>query len=158
MFFPSRSAAQKCLDFFTGVVPLRSKLSKRLVSQDYQSNLVNYKYTIMAEVRYHFIFCFFVFFHFFFLTKFCLIFCLYCVLFTIHCFLNPDCPRVSRRFDLLAQEDCASTGWHLALASVHARHLATDLGGPSDVCQAGDPLAQLLQGTICIDAHFQGPS
>jgi nonsense-mediated mRNA decay protein 3 len=49
-YFPSRSAAQKCLDFFNSVVPLRSKQSKRLVSQDYQSNLVNYKYTFYAEI------------------------------------------------------------------------------------------------------------
>eukprot|EP00455_Lapot_gusevi_P046566 TRINITY_DN614_c0_g3_i2.p1 TRINITY_DN614_c0_g3~~TRINITY_DN614_c0_g3_i2.p1 ORF type:complete len:539 (+),score=164.90 TRINITY_DN614_c0_g3_i2:130-1746(+) len=49
-YFPGRSAAQKVLDFFQGMVPLRSKASKRLVSQDFQSNTTNYKYTIYAEI------------------------------------------------------------------------------------------------------------
>ena len=49
-YFPNRSAAQRLLDFFSHLVPIRAKEAKKLVSQDYRNNTVNYKYTIHAEI------------------------------------------------------------------------------------------------------------
>ena len=49
-YFHSRGGAAHLLDFLRSVVPIRSRLSKRLISQDDSSNTYNYKYTMYAEV------------------------------------------------------------------------------------------------------------
>ncbi|CEO98458.1 unnamed protein product (mitochondrion) [Plasmodiophora brassicae] len=50
LFFSSRPKALTMLDFVQSVVPARSKQSKRLISQDFKSNVVNYKFTMLAEI------------------------------------------------------------------------------------------------------------
>lgn len=49
-YFTSRSASFALLDFLSSVAPLRSKQSKRLISQDFSDNTVNYKYTLFVEI------------------------------------------------------------------------------------------------------------
>lgn len=49
-YFTSRSAAFALQDFLSSVVPQCVKQSKRLVSQDFSSNTVNYKYTLFVEI------------------------------------------------------------------------------------------------------------
>ena len=49
-YWASKGGANHLLDFLRSVVPIRSKLSKRLISQDDSSNVFNYKYTQYAEV------------------------------------------------------------------------------------------------------------
>ena len=49
-YFPNRSAAQRIVDFFSHLVPIRAKEAKKLVSQDLRNNTTNYKYTILAEI------------------------------------------------------------------------------------------------------------
>ena len=50
LFFANKGRAAQMLDFVQSVVPVKSKQSKRLVSQDFKSNTTNYKYTFYAEV------------------------------------------------------------------------------------------------------------
>ena len=49
-YWHTRGGANHLLDFLRGCVPIRSKQSKRLISQDDSSNTFNYKYTLYAEV------------------------------------------------------------------------------------------------------------
>lgn len=49
-FFDHRSKAAHFIDFLRDVVPIRSKSSKRLISQDYHNNTTRYKYTHYAEI------------------------------------------------------------------------------------------------------------
>jgi nonsense-mediated mRNA decay protein 3 len=49
-FYTSRSHAMQLLDFLDSQAPIRSKQSKRLVSQDFNSNIVNYKYSLYCEI------------------------------------------------------------------------------------------------------------
>ena len=49
-FFVERSHALRFLDFVQGMVPMRSKSSKQLVSADLKSNEYNYKFTYFAEL------------------------------------------------------------------------------------------------------------
>ncbi|KAG1354208.1 60S ribosomal export protein NMD3 [Cocos nucifera] len=49
-FFGSRSHAHKFVDFISGVVPVRSRYDKQLVSHDPKSNVYNYKHTFSVEI------------------------------------------------------------------------------------------------------------
>ena len=49
-YWHTRGGANHLLDFLRGCVPIRSKQSKRLISQDDKSNTFNYKYTLYTEV------------------------------------------------------------------------------------------------------------
>jgi len=49
-YFANKANAMHLLDFLRSSVPLRAKLSKRLISQDDSNNTFNYKYTVYAEV------------------------------------------------------------------------------------------------------------
>lgn len=50
IYWGTKSGANHLLDFLRNVVPIRSKLAKRLISQDDNSNIFNYKYTMYAEL------------------------------------------------------------------------------------------------------------
>lgn len=50
IYFESRSHAQHLIEFLAATVPIRHSSSKRLISQDFKSNLTKYKYTIFAEI------------------------------------------------------------------------------------------------------------
>ena len=49
-FFSKRSHAQRFLDFLHGVVPLRYRTDKQLVSHNEQNATYNYKYTFSVEI------------------------------------------------------------------------------------------------------------
>jgi len=49
-YWARKSGANHLLDFLRSVTPIRSKMSKRLISQDDNSNVFNYKYTLYAEI------------------------------------------------------------------------------------------------------------
>ncbi|XP_008796291.2 60S ribosomal export protein NMD3 [Phoenix dactylifera] len=49
-FFGSRSHAVKFVEFISGVVPVRSRSDKQLVSHDLKSNIYNYKHTFSVEI------------------------------------------------------------------------------------------------------------
>ena len=49
-FFSKRSHAQRFLDFLQGVVPLRYRTDKQLVSHNEQNATYNYKYTFSVEI------------------------------------------------------------------------------------------------------------
>ena len=49
-FFSKRSHAQRFLDFLQGVVPLRYRTDKQLVSHNEQNASYNYKYTFSVEI------------------------------------------------------------------------------------------------------------
>eukprot|EP00456_Euglypha_rotunda_P079185 TRINITY_DN7599_c0_g1_i15.p1 TRINITY_DN7599_c0_g1~~TRINITY_DN7599_c0_g1_i15.p1 ORF type:complete len:578 (-),score=70.43 TRINITY_DN7599_c0_g1_i15:27-1760(-) len=49
-YWDSKASATRQLEFLQGVVPVRSKHSKRLISQDDNSNKKNYKFTIVVEI------------------------------------------------------------------------------------------------------------
>nr|XP_010930835.1 60S ribosomal export protein NMD3 [Elaeis guineensis] len=49
-FFGSRSHAVKFVEFISGVVPVRSRSDKQLVSHDPKSNIYNYKHTFSVEI------------------------------------------------------------------------------------------------------------
>ena len=49
-YWHTRGGANHLLDFLRGCVPIRSKQAKKLISQDDNSNVFNYKYTLYAEV------------------------------------------------------------------------------------------------------------
>ncbi|KAG1362052.1 60S ribosomal export protein NMD3 [Cocos nucifera] len=49
-FFASRSHAVKFVEFVSGVVPVRSRSDKQLVSHDLKSNIYNYKHTFSVEI------------------------------------------------------------------------------------------------------------
>ncbi|MES1910961.1 MAG: hypothetical protein MHM6MM_003476 [Cercozoa sp. M6MM] len=49
-FFSSKSACLQMQDFINGIIPLKTKESKRLVSQDFSNNTTRYKYTLYAEM------------------------------------------------------------------------------------------------------------
>jgi len=49
-YWDSKAAATRQLDFLQSVVPIRMKQSKRLISQDDNSNTKNYKFTLYAEI------------------------------------------------------------------------------------------------------------
>ena len=49
-FFSKRSHGQRFLDFLQGVVPLRYRTDKQLVSHNEQNASYNYKYTFSVEI------------------------------------------------------------------------------------------------------------
>ncbi|KII87916.1 hypothetical protein PLICRDRAFT_54955 [Plicaturopsis crispa FD-325 SS-3] len=49
-FYSSRSHAIKMVDFLGGVVPVRSKASEQLLSQDTHTNTANFKFTYSIEI------------------------------------------------------------------------------------------------------------
>ncbi|EHA8589172.1 putative 60S ribosomal export protein NMD3 [Cocos nucifera] len=49
-FFGNRSHAVKFVEFISGVVPVRSRSDKQLVSHDPKSNIYNYKHTFSVEI------------------------------------------------------------------------------------------------------------
>ena len=49
-FFSNRSHAQRFLDFLQGVVPIRYRSDKQLVSHNEQNASYNYKYTFSVEI------------------------------------------------------------------------------------------------------------
>ncbi|KDD75562.1 NMD3 nonsense mediated mRNA decay protein, partial [Helicosporidium sp. ATCC 50920] len=49
-YFSSRSHASKFLDFCSGVVPMRHRADKQLVSHNEHTSTYNYKYTFSAEI------------------------------------------------------------------------------------------------------------
>ncbi len=49
-FFSKRSHAQRFLDFLQGIVPLRYRTDKQLVSHNEQNATYNYKYTFSVEI------------------------------------------------------------------------------------------------------------
>lgn len=49
-FFANRSHASKFVDFVGGVTPITYKTSKKLVSQDFSSNIANFKYSFSVEI------------------------------------------------------------------------------------------------------------
>ena len=49
-FFSKRSHAQRFLDFLQGVVPIRYRSDKQLVSHNEQNASYNYKYTFSVEI------------------------------------------------------------------------------------------------------------
>jgi len=49
-FWDSKAAAQRQLDFLQSVVPTRTKTSKRLISQDDNSNTKKFKFTLYCEI------------------------------------------------------------------------------------------------------------
>ncbi|KAI0298728.1 NMD3-domain-containing protein [Multifurca ochricompacta] len=49
-FYSQRSHAIKILEFLSGVVPIRSKTSERLLSTDTHSNTANFKFTYSVEI------------------------------------------------------------------------------------------------------------
>jgi len=49
-YYSGRSQAQHMLSFLRSVVPLREKMAKRLVSQDFNNNTCKYKHTIFVEI------------------------------------------------------------------------------------------------------------
>eukprot|EP00742_Colponemidia_sp_Colp-10_P002276 GILJ01002430.1.p1 GENE.GILJ01002430.1~~GILJ01002430.1.p1 ORF type:complete len:528 (+),score=93.79 GILJ01002430.1:79-1662(+) len=49
-YFANRSHAMKFVDFLQGIVPVRVKDSKQLISQDDRSNTYNYKYSFSVEI------------------------------------------------------------------------------------------------------------
>ena len=50
LFYSKRSNSNQLLQFLNHVIPIRSKLSKKLISQDDNSNTYNYKFTIYVEI------------------------------------------------------------------------------------------------------------
>jgi len=49
-FFKNKSGANSLIDFIGSVFPIKCKESKQLVSHDQNSNIFNYKYSIMVEI------------------------------------------------------------------------------------------------------------
>lgn len=49
-FFAKRSHGQRFLDFLQGVVPMRYRTDKQLVSHNEQNATYNYKYTFSVEI------------------------------------------------------------------------------------------------------------
>ncbi len=49
-FFQNRAHALKLVDFLQGVVPIRFRTDKQLVSHDSHSNTYNFKYTFSVEI------------------------------------------------------------------------------------------------------------
>ena len=49
-FFSKRSHGQRFLDFLQGVVPMRYRTDKQLVSHNEQNATYNYKYTFSVEI------------------------------------------------------------------------------------------------------------
>lgn len=49
-FYGKRSNAQQLYNFLSQIIPCRNKLSKKLISQNDNSNTYNYKYTIYVEI------------------------------------------------------------------------------------------------------------
>lgn len=49
-FFQNKSSANSLIDFVGSLFPIKTKESKQLVSHDQNSNIFNYKYSIMVEI------------------------------------------------------------------------------------------------------------
>jgi nonsense-mediated mRNA decay protein 3 len=49
-FFQNKSNANSLIDFIGSMFPIKTKESKQLISHDMNSNLFNYKYSIMVEI------------------------------------------------------------------------------------------------------------
>mmetsp|Transcript_33617 Transcript_33617/g.56993 ORF Transcript_33617/g.56993 Transcript_33617/m.56993 type:complete len:352 (-) Transcript_33617:835-1890(-) len=49
-YFPSKSLGQHMVNFLESVIPVRSKFSKKLITQDDRSNTYRYKYTWCSEI------------------------------------------------------------------------------------------------------------
>ncbi len=49
-FFKNKSGANSLIDFIGSVFPIKTKESKQLISHDQNSNIFNYKYSIMVEI------------------------------------------------------------------------------------------------------------
>ena len=49
-FFRNKSGAMSLIDFIGSMFPIKTKESKQLISHDMNSNLFNYKYSIMVEI------------------------------------------------------------------------------------------------------------
>ncbi|MES1920512.1 hypothetical protein MHBO_002178, partial [Bonamia ostreae] len=50
LYFENKSLAANLVDFLVSVVPIRRDESKRLISQDFHSNITKYKYTVAVEI------------------------------------------------------------------------------------------------------------
>lgn len=50
MYYEKRSGAARLVDFLHSVVPLRQNNSRRLVSQDFSSNIATFKNTFFIEI------------------------------------------------------------------------------------------------------------
>lgn len=50
IYWGSKSGALHLIDFLKSVVPVRTTLAKKLISQDDSSNIFNYKYSMFAEI------------------------------------------------------------------------------------------------------------
>ena len=50
IYWASRNGANHLVEFLKGVVPVRTTVARKLISQDINSNTMNYKFSMFAEI------------------------------------------------------------------------------------------------------------